>query len=441
MFDVEEAQTKKGELREAVNVWREKHPYWENDESVQTVKSKVEAGTFTGYRSILPIFFYWENKTPDEVISERKTQLKNDDRKQRFYYEDRMNEFKQYLSDHHYGANTIKNYLSRVAGFFSNNRLDLNLDNTFWKKADKSASELAQALETTKRYPDNDEMRLIIELGNNQQTLAILFGYQCGLVPADIVSLTWERLNLDFEIEQRDFIYVEKVREKTGALHVFILNPDLLHYLKAHWVDSGKPTSGWIFEGYQGTNMTPRNLNHFFKDMSVKALGENRGGQLVFKDLRDSYNEAILDSDVNKELKDILMGHLRESAKANYSVSFGTLVRTYQEKIFSRLAVNGWRLKQEASKVDRLQVDVESLKNALKQVEGENASYKTRIDNLQEQVTTLDKEVKESHEEIRSTTAAHTILIDRIIKTGGFDFSDVPTEEEVEERLKDRDKS
>jgi len=34
--------------------------------------------------------------------------------------------------------------------------------------------------------------------------------------------------------------------------------------------------------------MTPRNLNHFFKDMSVKALGENRGGQLVFKDLRDS---------------------------------------------------------------------------------------------------------------------------------------------------------
>ena len=439
MLDVEEAQTKKAELREAVNQWREKHLEWENDESVQTIKLKVEAGTFTGYRSILPIFFNWENKTPDEITSERDAHLRNEDRKIRFYYEDRMNEFKQYLSDHHYGANTIKNYLSRVAGFFSNNRLDLNLDNTFWKKADKSASELAQALETTKRYPDNDEMRLIIELGNNQQTLAILFGYQCGLVPADIVSLSWERLNLDFETEQRDFIYVENVREKTGALHVFVLNPDLLHYIKAHWVDSDKPTSGWIFEGYQGTSMTPRNLNHFFKDTSLKALGDNRGGQLVFKDLRDSYNEAILDSDVNEELKDILMGHLRESAKANYSVSFGTLVRTYREKIFPKLAVNGWRLKQEASKVDRLRVDVEGLKNALSQVEGENASYKTRIDNLQEQVTTLGKEVKESREEIRSTTASHTILINRIIQSGGFDFSDIPTE--VEERLKDRDKS
>jgi len=310
-----------------------------------------------------------------------------------------MNEFKQYLSDHHYGANTIKNYLSRVAGFFSNNRLDLNLDNTFWKKADKSTSELAQALETTKRYPDNDEMRLIIELGNNQQTLATLFGYQCGLVPADIVSLTWERLNLDLE-EKRDFVHVENQREKTGALHVFILNPDILHYLRAHWIDLGKPSSGWIFEGYKGSSMTPRNLNHFFKENAVKALGENRGTELVFKDLRDSYNEAILDSEVNEEIKDTLMGHLRESAKANYSISLGTLVRTYREKIFPRLAVNGWRLKQRASEVDKLRNAVEEFRGALSQVEVENSSYKVRIDNLQQQVTTLMEKEERREEQV-----------------------------------------
>jgi len=32
MLDVEEAQTKKAELRDAVDQWREKHPDWENDE-------------------------------------------------------------------------------------------------------------------------------------------------------------------------------------------------------------------------------------------------------------------------------------------------------------------------------------------------------------------------------------------------------------------------
>jgi len=438
VFDMEEIEASKAQLRKKVNQWKKEHPDWDESKAMKVIKSKVEDGTFTGYKTVLPIFCYWENKTPDEIIKERDEQLNSLDRKERYYYEDRMDEFKQYLVDNHYGSGTIKNYLSRVAGFFSNNRQDLNLDNTFWKKADKSASELVQAIETTKRYPDNDEVRLIIELAPNHQTLAILFGYQCGLTPSDIVSLTWERLNIDFENEKRDFIHVENQREKTGALHVFILNPDLLHYLRAHWIDIGKPSSGWIFEGYKSSSMTSRNLNAFFKELAVKALGENRGSELVFKDLRDSYNEAILDSDVNEEIKDTLMGHLRKSAKANYSISIGTLVRTYREKIFPRLAVNGWRLKQEASKVDRLRVEVEGLKNALKQVEGENASYKTRIDNLQEHVSTLDKELKKSREEMRSTTASHTMLINRIIKSGGFDFGDIPTEEEVDKKLKDK---
>jgi len=326
---MEEIEVKKSQLRKTVNQWKKDHPDWDESEPMKLIESKVEEGTFIGYKTVLPIFCYWEDKTPDMIFKEREEQLNSLDRKERYHYEDRMDEFKHFLVDNHYGSGTIKNYLSRVAGFFSNNRLDLNLDNTFWKKADKSASELVQATETTKRYPDNDELRLIIELAPNHQTLAILFGYQCGLAPSDIVSLTWERLNIDFETEKRDFIHVENQREKTGALHVFILNPDLLHYLRSHWIDAGKPSSGWIFEGYKDSSMTSRNLNAFFKENAVKALGDNRGNELVFKDLRDSYNEAILDSDVNEEIKDTLMGHLRKSAKANYSISIGTLVRTY----------------------------------------------------------------------------------------------------------------
>jgi hypothetical protein len=72
------------------------------------------------------------------------------------------------LIDHHYGAGTIKAYLGRVAGLFSNNRLDLLLDKSFWVKSNKVSSDIAQALETTKRYPDNDEMRLIVEIADNQ---------------------------------------------------------------------------------------------------------------------------------------------------------------------------------------------------------------------------------------------------------------------------------
>ena len=138
-MDVEEATRKKAELRELVNQWKQRNPDWEDTEPLNVLRSKIEKGTYTGYKSVLPVFLFWEDKSPDQIIAEREAHLRSDDRKQRFYYEDRMNEFKQYLIDHHYSSGTIKNYLSRVAGFFSNNRLGLNLDKTFWKRADKSA--------------------------------------------------------------------------------------------------------------------------------------------------------------------------------------------------------------------------------------------------------------------------------------------------------------
>jgi len=434
MYDMKEAKEKQSELRKAIKQWKKDHPDWLESEAMQTIRSKVSESTFMGYRTSIPIFCYFEGKTPDQIYEERDSQLMQRDRKIRYYYEDRMNDYKKFLVEYHFGGLTIKNYLNRVAGFFSNNRLDLKLDNTFWKKADKDTSELIQATEITKRYPDNDEIRLIIELAPNHQTLAILFGYQCGLSPTDIVSLTWENLNIDFETEQREFIHVDNTRDKSDIDHVFIINPDLFNYLKARWIDSEKPTSGWIFTGYKEKSMTPRNLNTFFKEHAIKALGVKRGNQLVFKDLRDSYNEAILDSNVNEEIKDILMGHKRVSAKGNYSFSIASVVKIYREQIFPRIAVNGWGLKQKASERDVLKKEVIMLKEAILQLERTNTNYETRLDNLKEHVTNLE-------DDIQSNQAAHVIFMNRIMKYKEFDFLDTPTEEEINEYLDKQSKN
>ena len=136
---MEEIESTQSQLRKKINQWKKDHPNWDESEPMKLIESKVEEGTFIGYKTVLPIFCYWEDKTPDMIFKEREEQLNSLDRKERYHYEDRMDEFKHFLVDNHYGSGTIKNYLSRVAGFFSNNRLDLNLDNTFWKKADKSA--------------------------------------------------------------------------------------------------------------------------------------------------------------------------------------------------------------------------------------------------------------------------------------------------------------
>ena len=127
---------------------------------------------------------------------------------------------------------------------------------------------------------------------------------------------------------------------------------------------------------------------------------------------------------MNEEIKDTLMGHLRESAKANYSISMGTMVRTCREKIFPKLAVNGWRLEQRASEVDQLKKQMSNLKTALEGLERENIGYKTRIDGLQEQLTRLGssqtdelEELKHMHEaELDSIRYAYGLIIDNMKK-------------------------
>jgi len=389
----EEVKAVRSKIRKDITKWKKEHPGWDTSESIQYLEAKVSENTYKSYKAILPLFLHWENTTPDQMITKREKQNRSDDKKEKFYFEDKLIEFQQFLVDSHYKSGSIKTILSRVSGFFANHRLDLNMDPTFWRKADKQSSELVKSLEVTRRYPDNDEVRLILELATHSESLAILLGYQAGLLPSDIVSLTWDRLNIDFETEKREFIHVENVRDKTGALHVFILNPDLLHFLRTQWIEQGKPETGWVFRGYKDSPMINRNLNHFFRNHAVKALGENRGSQLVFKDLRDSYNETILDSNVNEEIKDTLMGHLRASAKASYSLSTASVVRIYHEEIFPKLAVNGWSLKQKASEVDELAKRVDGLVSALAQVENENKGYKTRIDSLQQSMVEMETEI------------------------------------------------
>lgn len=55
-------------------------------------------------------------------------------------------------------------------------------------------------------------------------------------------------------------------------------------------------------------------------------------------------------------------------------------------------------------------------------------------------MTTLDKDLKEPREEMKHHSRSRD-ADDRIMKKGEINFNDIPAEEEVKERLKDRDKS
>ena len=129
MINTEEAKKIKSEtrsvIRKNVTKWKTENPDWASSESMTYLENKVSPNTFTSYKSILPLFCHWEKTTPDQMITLRETQYRSEERKERYYFEDRLIEFQQFLVEGHYKPKSIKTILSRVSGFFTNHRLDL----------------------------------------------------------------------------------------------------------------------------------------------------------------------------------------------------------------------------------------------------------------------------------------------------------------------------
>ena len=70
---------------------------------------------------------------------------------------------------------------------------------------------------------------------------------------------------------------------------------------------------------FRGDKLQTRHPNEWRRASSIKALGERRGGGIMFKDLRDSFNDVIKSKDeLKQESADRLMGHSPKGSRGEY---------------------------------------------------------------------------------------------------------------------------
>jgi len=382
-----------------IKQWKKDNPGWEGQDAWLRVMKRLRTdATRYLYKVNIPWFFTYVDMTPDQVIELRIKQLESEDVDENEFFEDKAIEFKRFMVNFDYGAKTVETRLSVLSGFFSNYRKMYRLDAPNLFKLSESSER--KASNRQKNPPDNCEIRAIYEVANRKHRIAYLMGYQCGLAPTDVVKITWANLNIDFDTEQRDFIPIDHTRNKTDEEGTIVLNPDLLHELKNEWVDQGKPDTGHILN-FRGNKLQTRHPNEWLKESAIKALGEKRGRQVMFKDLRDSFNDVIKSHDeIKQEIADRLMGHSPKGSRGEYYVSPTTIVESYRQ-VFPKLAVNGWNRKKQVVELDELTEKLDGLVSALNQVENENAAYKTRIDNLQGQVVKIGEAQQEQSDWMR----------------------------------------
>ncbi|MCL2358688.1 hypothetical protein [Candidatus Bathycorpusculum sp.] len=270
-------------------------------EDFVTVKNATETlsdASKSNYGRDLRNFFMWLNENPDQVIANRKIQLKADDETSD-HYERKVRAYKKYLEKKHQTGRSIAGQIGRIQGFFANNssHFRLELGKLNYNKARK----------VPKYSPDNLVCREIYSFcDSSRDRLIFVLACQYGLNPIDIAEGDW------FNLPTEPFKYYESSRSKTGEIWRSVTTSELVQELAAYKKIRGEPRNSRLnpelfFKSREGF------LNAAGVSQVLSALIKKAGyGDVVgFKPtaFRDGLEDAMVDAGLPNKVKEAMMGH------------------------------------------------------------------------------------------------------------------------------------
>jgi len=304
---------------------------WQKDPYVQKWLNKLGDRTRENAIQDFPKFLEWCKKSPTQLIKMKVKDIQTRDPTQKGKTEDLVIEFKRFLEAQNYRRSTIKTILNRVQSFFSHNRVKLS-----FARGDLSVEPNESEKVTQEWILDNVEIRALYDVANIRDRALLLTLYQSGFSPIDVSSLNVEHLNNVYKHEGH--LYIDKLREKTNIHQKTCLSSECVHDIKAMLKARGSSKKGALFESEKGQRLTVRFMNDAMKSLCEKTYSE-RIKEFKTKNLRDSYNDALLQANLTQETKDTLFGHQRQSARKSYHISKTTVMQAY-EKAFKYLSIN-----------------------------------------------------------------------------------------------------
>ena len=286
------------------------------------------------YINELPRFFISIRKNPDQVIAERVAHIEANKPIEVDQYEKLVKTQINAMIAEGYAPNTIKTYLSRIMGFFSNTSKRIALDLKI------SRFNIPEGAVVKKHKVTNEETRYIYKIAsagsNTSRNMSILcFAYQNGLDPIDIANLKIEDI-LDEAGQVKAWQYYKKPRSKTGRLWHSALTPEQAHNIEDYLALRGNPTKGKLFTGRKG------DLNEIAIEEILRTLVKNaRLKRIRPKDFRDAFKDELVNAKVDVETSESLMGH-SGAVRHRYDTSENLEVRVVEamKKAYQFLKLN-----------------------------------------------------------------------------------------------------
>jgi hypothetical protein len=261
----------------------------------------------------------------------------------------------------------------------------LNLKRGDWESTQQQ--QVIQRWKVTK-----EDVKALYSHGNLRDRALLLVLAQSGFSEVDVSNLKVEELQGFYEQAETEHYFIEKPREKTGEVQATCLSYEALHDIKAMLQERGNPLEGYLFVSTtkgKGDQLEVRTINTAMKGLAEKAFGAEKGKEFKTRALRSFYNSALLRADIKSEVKDLMMGHSRQSARKHYDYDEITIKEAYQ-RVFEYLSINGLQMR----------TDLKKVMDALKSVEGANMLFHRQIEALEKEQTTLSKENSRLKEQV-----------------------------------------
>jgi len=370
------------EQQESVKYWMESLP---GKDGVHTTK-------YTWKRN-MQRFCEWAGKTPDQLIAERKEEVKSEDSKVQHQKEMLVKRFLKVLEEEcGLSPNTRRTYFSAIRNFFQRNYLPL----VFMRREGPPAMRVQEGC----RAATKEEIKKMCNVSKPRERALILFIKDSGLAEADVVRMKLKDLGVhplgvhsfDEIVALRPPVPIIMNRKKTGAKTLTFIGPEALAALKttfeirmrgspeikirrygAHEIKGGIPPEELtgespLFRSYgkflrtlktkgETYHLTPHAISVLVRKAAISA-GVWREGFSAHA-LRRYFQTTLESVGINQNWIKIMMGHKLPGVEGSYSRPTLEMLMEAYKKAMANLAIS--EVVEQRSKVEMLEAQVQEL--------------------------------------------------------------------------------
>lgn len=221
--------------------------------------------TERSYLRSLKRFVKWTKKNPDQLIKERKQQLKSEDQTVKRKAEETLRSFCLYLEkEKGLKRSSVISYHSALKSFYRYNYVPLQL------RTPKKISVHGLTPHT------HEEIKKLYNVANLRDRALLLCLAESGMSREDFVELTYGDVKEDYETEKETILLKVKRRKEGLAYHTFFginATKTLRNYLEARKRKGEKFTKNTpLFKSTKGeTTIKPNGLNYLLLRLGKKA--------------------------------------------------------------------------------------------------------------------------------------------------------------------------